>query len=258
MVRLTERHAFGDQIIRQFGRVGVALLCRFLTTRTFHLDAIQHQRRHLQTVHPGIQRVEQPFLVFLHIFVVRQRQAFQRHHHARQCALYTPAFTADQLQRIRVFLLRHQRGAGSHAVGQIDKGRFAAVEEDQVFGKARQVHHADGGVRQQFQHVVTIRNAVQAITGCRSKAQPTGQLLTVDRVRSAGQCATAQRADVQAFQRILQAAFITRQHFNIGQTPVREGHRLRTLQVGITRHHRILVGFGGFHQRLLQLHDGLM
>ncbi|MNH21682.1 hypothetical protein D3C79_815020 [compost metagenome] len=56
----------------------------------------------------------------------------------------------------------------------------------------------------------------------------------------------------------MQAAFIARQHFNIGQTPVGESDRLRALQVGITRHHRILIGFGSFHQRLLQLHDGLM
>ena len=48
-----------------------------------------------------------------------------------------------------------------HAVGKLDKGRFAAVEEDQVFGKARQVHHADGGVRQQLQHVVAVGNAVE-------------------------------------------------------------------------------------------------
>ncbi|MNI64066.1 hypothetical protein D3C73_1194820 [compost metagenome] len=109
MVRLTERHAFGDQIVRQFGRVGVTLLRRFFTARTFHLDAIQHQRSHLQAIHPGIKRVEQPFLVFLHVFVICQRQAFQRHHHTGQCTLHAATFATDQLQCIRVFLLRHQR-----------------------------------------------------------------------------------------------------------------------------------------------------
>ncbi|CAI2041383.1 Uncharacterised protein [Serratia liquefaciens] len=39
---------------------------------------------------------------------------------------------------------------------------------------------------------------------------------------------------------------------------MRESHRLRALQVGIPRHHRILIGFGGLHQRLLQLDDRLM
>ncbi len=82
MVRLAERYAFRHQIIRQFGGVGVTLLSRFLATWTFHLNAVQHQRRHMQAVQPGIERVEQTFFVFLHIFVVSQRQTFQRHHHA--------------------------------------------------------------------------------------------------------------------------------------------------------------------------------
>ena len=80
MVRLAERYAFRHQIIRQFSSVGVTLLRRFLATWTFHLNAVQHQRRHMQAVQPGI--VEQTFFVFLHIFVVSQRQTFQRHHHA--------------------------------------------------------------------------------------------------------------------------------------------------------------------------------
>ncbi|MPN62512.1 hypothetical protein SDC9_210261 [bioreactor metagenome] len=108
MVRFTERHAFRDQIIRQFSGVSVSLLRRFLATRTFHLNAVQHQRSHMQAVQPGVERVEQAFFVFLHIFVVGQWKSFQRHHHARQCALHTATFTANQLQRVRVFLLRHQ------------------------------------------------------------------------------------------------------------------------------------------------------
>ena len=51
----------------------------------------------------------------------------------------------------------------------------------------------------------------------------------------------------------MQAAFITRQHLNVGQAPVSKSHRLRTLQMGITRHYRILIGLRGFHQRALQL-----
>ncbi|MNZ93614.1 hypothetical protein D3C78_1126890 [compost metagenome] len=106
--------------------------------------------------------------------------------------------------------------------------------------------------------MVAVGNAVQTITGGRGKAQPTGQLFTVDRVGGTGQRTAAQWADVQALQRVLQTAFVTRQHFHIGQAPVGKGHRLRTLQVGISRHYRVLIGFGSFHQRLLQLHDGLM
>ncbi|CNT83442.1 Uncharacterised protein [Salmonella enterica subsp. enterica serovar Bovismorbificans] len=76
MVRFAERHAFRDQVIRQLGGVGISLLRRVLTTWAFHLNTVQHQRRHMQAVKPGIERIEQPFFVFLHIFVIRQRQTF--------------------------------------------------------------------------------------------------------------------------------------------------------------------------------------
>ncbi len=197
MVRFTERHAFGDQVIRQLGGVGIALLRRFLATRAFHLNAVQHQRRHMQTVQPGVERIEQPFFVFLHIFVVGQRQPFQGHHHAGQRTLHAATLATDQLQRIRVFLLRHQGRAGGHTIGQLNKTGFARVEEDQVFGEARQMHHTDRRIREQLQHVVTVGDAVQAVAGGRSKAQPAGKLFTVDFIRRTGQCAAAQRANVQ-------------------------------------------------------------
>ena len=101
--------------------------------------------------------------------------------------------------------------------------------------------------------MVAVGHAVQAVTGGGGKAQPACQLFTVDFIRRTGQRAAAQRADVQTFQGILQTAFVTRQHLDVGQTPVREGHRLGALQVGITRHHRVLVVLRGLHQRALQL-----
>ena len=101
--------------------------------------------------------------------------------------------------------------------------------------------------------MVTVRYAVQAVAGGGSKAQPSCQLLAVDFIRRTGQRAAAQRADVQTLQGILQTAFVTRQHLNVGQTPVRKGHRLRALQVGITRHHRVLIILCGLHKRGLQL-----
>ena len=65
----------------------------------------------MQAVEPGIQGVEKPLFILLHIFVVGQRQPFQGHHHAGQRALHATAFATDKLQGVRVFLLRHQRGA---------------------------------------------------------------------------------------------------------------------------------------------------
>ena len=52
----------------------------------------------MQAVEPGIQGVEKPLFIFLHVFVVGQRQSFQRHHHAGQGTLHAAAFATDKLQ----------------------------------------------------------------------------------------------------------------------------------------------------------------
>ena len=101
--------------------------------------------------------------------------------------------------------------------------------------------------------MIAIGDAIEAVTGRRCETQPTGQLLTVDFISGSRQRAASQRADIEALERVLQTAFITGQHFNVGQTPVRKSHRLGALQMGITRHHRILIVASGFHQRALQL-----
>ncbi|SUX76381.1 Uncharacterised protein [Citrobacter freundii] len=104
--------------------------------------------------------------------------------------------------------------------------------------------------------MVTVRNTVQAVTRRRGKAQPTGQLLAIDFIRRTRQRAAAQWTDVQTLERILQTALVTRQHFDIGQTPMSKRHRLRTLQVGVTRHDGVLVILCRHHQRTLQLTVG--
>ncbi len=105
--------------------------------------------------------------------------------------------------------------------------------------------------------MVAVRNAVETVTGGRSKTQPACQLFTVNIVRSARQRAATQRAHVQTLQRILQTAFVTGQHLHVRQAPVRKGHRLSALKMGIPRHHRILIIRGSLHQRALQLAGGV-
>ncbi len=100
---------------------------------------------------------------------------------------------------VRVFLLRHQRGAGGHAVGKLDEVRLAGVKENQIFRKARQMHHTDSRIGKQLQHMIAIGHAVEAVTGGGGKAQPAGQLLAVDLIRRPRQRAAAQRADVERF-----------------------------------------------------------
>ncbi len=156
MVRLAERDALGHQIVRQLGGVGVAALGRRLGAIAIDIQIDQHQRRHVEAVVPGVEGIEQPLLVFLHVLVVGQRQRLQAHQHAQLGTDHPAGLATDQLQRIRVLLLRHQRRAGSDRIGKLHKARLAGVVEDEVFGKARQVGHGQRRHVHQLHHVIPI------------------------------------------------------------------------------------------------------
>ena len=77
-VRIPERHAALDQIIRTVRRVreaaGRALLHHVLAES----DGAQHGGEHGQPLHQRVARIKKCFLILLHVLVVRQRQPFHR------------------------------------------------------------------------------------------------------------------------------------------------------------------------------------
>ena len=149
-----------------------------------------------------------------------------------------------------------RRRAGGDGVRQLDKARLAGVVEDEIFGKARQVGHGQRRHVHQLHHVIPVGDRIQAVAGGAGKAHVERQRFAVDGVGGARQRAAAERAGVEALEGILQPGMVPLQHLHIGQRPVGVGDRLGTLQVGITRQYRGLVGTGGGHQPLLQGGDG--
>ncbi len=256
MVRLTEGYPFGHQIVRQLGGIGIAALGRRLGTLDVHLQVDQHQRRHVEAVVPGVEGIEQPFLVFLHVLVVGQRQRLQAHQHAHLGANYPPCLATNELERIRVLLLRHQGGTRGDCIGELDKARLARVVEDKVFGKARQVGHGEGRHVHQLHHVIPVRYRIQAVAGGTAKAHVQRQCFTVDGIGGTRQGAAAERAGIEALQGILQTGIVPLQHLHIGQRPVGEGDWLGALQVGVARQHGSLIGTGRGDQPGLQGTDG--
>ena len=63
--------------------------------------------------------------------------------------------------------------------------------------------------------------------------------VAVDRERRAGERRRAERRFVQPLARIGEAAAVARQHLDIGEEMMAEGHRLRALQMREARHHRV-------------------
>ena len=84
------------------------------------------------------------------------------------------------------------------------------------------------------------------------EAQRLGGGVAIDREGGAGQRGGTQRALVEPGARIGEPAAVAREHLDIGQQMVAEGHRLRRLQVGEARHDRVEVGLGLARERELQ------
>ena len=108
------------------------------------------------------------------------------------------------------------------------------------------MHDGDSAGRQRFQHEIAVGDGVERVRHRPRKAERLRGHAAIDRERRAGQRGGAERAFVEAGPRIGEAAAVARRHLHIGEQMMAEGHRLRGLQMGEARHHRV-----GILQRLL-------
>ena len=203
----------------------------------------------------GIGGVEQRFLVFLVVLVVGQRLALHQGQQAGEGAEHPAGLAAYQLRHVGVLLLRHDRGAGAEAVGQVDELELRAGPQHQLFREARQVHHRQAGGGAEFDGEVAVGDAVQGVTANRVEAQQLAGDLALDRVGGAGQGRRAERHAVDPLAAVDQALVVAAEHLEPGQQVVAEGHRLGGLQVGETGHDGVGFRFGQAQQALLQAGD---
>ena len=88
-----------------------------------------------------INGIKGQLFVFLHIFVVSQRNAFHGGQHGHQCAVDTAGLSSDQLCDIRIFLLRHDAAAGAVGVIDLHKAVFIGIPDDDLLAETAQMHH---------------------------------------------------------------------------------------------------------------------
>jgi len=115
-VRVPKRHAFPNEIVGKFGRVHVARCCGGQRAFLVDGDVAQHRARDLQTRAHRVERIEHRFFIFLHVFVVGERQPLEHRQHGEKLAKHAAGFAAHELHRIGVLLLRHQARAGRDRV----------------------------------------------------------------------------------------------------------------------------------------------
>ena len=162
-MRITKRQSAPHQIIGQIRRRGKSRFGSFE-----HRAAVGNHRRHhvgkcAQTGKRGIKRVKQPFLVFLVVLVIGKRLTFHQRQKRKKIAVHTPAFAANQLGHIGIFLLRHDGRAGAKTVGQIHKAESGTVPQNEFFGKTRQMHMQNGGGSTKFDGEIAVGHGVERI-----------------------------------------------------------------------------------------------
>ena len=95
-----------------------------------------------------VDRVEQVLLVLLQVLVVGQRQRVDHPMQGRQVGDHAGRLRAQQLGRVRVLLLGHDRGARAPRVGQLAEAELRARPQHELGAEARQVGRAGrGGAR---------------------------------------------------------------------------------------------------------------
>ena len=94
--------------------------------------------------HQAVGGVEDLLLVLLHVLGIGERQALHHRQSARPSAPDDPPdLGPDQLRRVGVLLLRHDRGAGGEPVRQPHEAELRRGPDHQLLGEARQVRGAD-------------------------------------------------------------------------------------------------------------------
>ena len=84
----------------------------------------------------GIHGVKQRLLIFLVVFVVRQRLAFHQREQRDEVSVDPSGFAANQFRHIGVLLLRHDARAGTKAVRQGNKVKLLGGPKHHLFAPA--------------------------------------------------------------------------------------------------------------------------
>src|SRR5689334_12000758 len=106
-MRLPERSAFPDQVIRKVGSSRVPTRGRGSHCFLVNLYTRHHVSENSQSVAQGIHRIEYRFLVFLIILVVCEWLGFHEREQRDKMSIDTARFPSNQFWNVRVFLLRH-------------------------------------------------------------------------------------------------------------------------------------------------------
>ena len=254
-VRVAEGQTFFHQIIGKVGGGGVSLRERREHVLGLDPNAADHVGVDRERVDHGVRRVEQWFLVFLIVLVVGQRLAFHEGEQRHEMAVDAPGLAAHEFGHVGVFLLRHDRGTGAEAVGEVDEADARTHPQNEFFRQSGQMRHQERARRAELDGKVAVAHGIQRVAADFIETQFSGNRLTVDRVAGSGQRCRTQRQAIQAAAAVLEALEVPAGHLEIGEQVVAERHRLRDLEVREAGHRRVGVRLCHVEQAVLKGND---
>jgi hypothetical protein len=252
---VSKRDALGCEVVRKLGRVHEAFGERAAHARSIEARGRERSCENLQTCVDGVECVEHRRLVFLHVAVVREWQALEHHQQVYERAHHAPALAAHELGHVRVFLLRHHRGAGGERVAHLHEAELLGAPQYELFCDARHVDRAVGERRDCLDQEVAVGHGVERVAGDAAEAELGGGHLSIERKRRAGERARSERRDVQAPRRIFEPRAIALEHLAVREQVVGEAHGLRALQVCVARQEHVHRALGAAHEHAQKLVD---
>ena len=141
---ITERYPMIYQIICCIRCIGKSVFCTVFHHIFTELHCGNHTFKQCQTPFYGINRVKGQFLVFLHVFIICQRNSLHGCQNRHQRAINTAGLSSYQLGDIRVFLLWHDTASGTVGIIDLHKLILVGVPDDDFLGKTAQMHHDRG------------------------------------------------------------------------------------------------------------------
>jgi hypothetical protein len=128
---------------------------------------------------------------------------------------------APLCSRTWVLLLRHERAACAVRVAEVHVAELRAAVDDEVLSPAREVHAEHRGGVHGVKDEVPVRHSVHAVGGgAARKAELSRQPLPIDAECVASDGSAAERQDVQARSRLLQALGVALPRRCVREQPV--------------------------------------
>ena len=252
-MRLTERQPrLAHQPVGEVGRGGEAAFGEATHPIGAEGRAFNHAGHRRDRQAEQVVRLEYRRFVVLHVLRIGERQALHRHHQRGLAAEDAPGVAADQLGGVGIALLRHDRAAGRPLVAQSDEAERLRRPQHELFRQAAEVQRRLRRAGQVIEREVAVAHPVQAVARRPVEAERCRRHLPIQREAGAGERGGAERAEVHPRAGIAEARDVARRHLDIGHQVMAQRHRLRGLQMGEARHHRIGMLLGAGQQRVRQ------